>query len=256
MDYPLNNQNIQNNLSYHDKVDFHSLNNGDGEEIDLFDLIFFLWGRIKIIGMATLVSAIVFLGVAAFLITPKYKSTAKLYAVSSKDSVVDISDLSIGTALTKDYEELILSYPVLNSVIKKLNLDMTTKQLAKMITITNPTDTRILNIAVIDKDPEEACMIANTIVDASIKYLPKTMSTNAPNIAQRARIDRKKVSPSYIKFTLIGFILGLVGSAGFFVVQYIRDDSISSAEDLEKYFGVAPLTVIPEDESNKEKGGK
>ena len=58
-------------------------------------------------------------------IQPTYQSTSKLYVVStSDDSVVNLNDLNLGTSLTSDYEELMLSYPVLNRVIEKLNLDM------------------------------------------------------------------------------------------------------------------------------------
>ena len=33
---------------------------------------------------------------------------------------------------------------------------------------------------------------------------------------------------------------------GFFTILYITDDTLNSAEDVEKAFGVMPLTVIPE----------
>ena len=69
-----------------------------------------------------------------FLVRPTYKSTAKMYVVSaSKNSVVDLDALNIGTSLTADYEQLMLSYPVLEQVINKLNLDMDSDTLAKMI---------------------------------------------------------------------------------------------------------------------------
>jgi len=47
---------------------------------------------------------------------------------------------------------LMLSYPVLEQVINKLNLDMDSDTLAKMITLENPTDTRILNINVVSTE--------------------------------------------------------------------------------------------------------
>ena len=52
-----------------------------------------------------------------FRIAPTYTSVAKMYIVSaSDDSVVDLTDLNIGKALTLDYEDLMLSYPVLDQV--------------------------------------------------------------------------------------------------------------------------------------------
>ena len=58
------------------------------------------------------IGAVLFNAFAYFLIKPTYQSTAKLYVVSaSDDSIVNLQDLNIGSSLTKDYEDLILSYP-------------------------------------------------------------------------------------------------------------------------------------------------
>ena len=182
-----------------------------------------------------------------FLVRPTYQSTAKMYVVSaSKNSVVDLDALNIGTSLTSDYEQLMLSYPVLEQVINKLNLDMTSEELAKMITLENPQDTRILNINVISTDPKKARDIANTLMDISVDYLPKTMSTNAPNVAQKAKIADRKAGPSYTKYTMIGALAGAFLYCMYIVVKYLMDDTIHTAEDMEKYFDIVPLAVIPD----------
>ena len=49
-----------------------------------------------------------------------------------------------------------------------------------------------------------------------------------------------------MKYTMIGAILGLILMAGVLIVQYLMDDTIHTAEDMEKYFGLVPLTTIPE----------
>lgn len=182
-----------------------------------------------------------------FLVRPTYKSTAKMYVVSaSKNSVVDLDALNIGTSLTADYEQLMLSYPVLEQVINKLNLDMDSDTLAKMITLENPTDTRILNINVVSTDPKNARDIANTLMDVSVDYLPKTMSTNAPNVAQKAKLADHKDSPSYTKYTIIGALAGAFLYCMYLVVKYLMDDTIHTADDMEKYFDIVPLAVIPD----------
>ena len=182
-----------------------------------------------------------------FLVRPTYKSTAKMYVVSaSKNSVVDLDALNIGTSLPAEYEQLMLSYPVLEQVINKLNLDMDSDTLAKMITLENPTDTRILNINVVSTDPKSARDIANTLMDVSVDYLPKTMSTNAPNVAQKAKLADHKDGPSYTKYTMIGALAGAFLYCMYLVVKYLMDDTIHTADDMEKYFDIVPLAVIPD----------
>ena len=216
-------------------------------EIDLIDLARALLDKIHYIVLCFLIGAVIMNAYSYFLVRPTYKSTAKMYVVSaSKNSVVDLDALNIGTSLTADYEQLMLSYPVLEQVINKLNLDMDSDTLAKMITLENPTDTRILNINVVSTDPKSARDIANTLMDVSVDYLPKTMSTNAPNVAQKAKLADHKDGPSYTKYTMIGALAGAFLYCMYLVVKYLMDDTIHTADDMEKYFDIVPLAVIPD----------
>ena len=214
-------------------------------EIDLIDLAWALLDKIHYIVLCFLIGAVIMNAYSYFLVRPTYKSTAKMYVVSaSKNSVVDLDALNIGTSLTADYEQLMLSYPVLEQVINKLNLDMDSDTLAKMITLENPTDTRILNINVVSTDPKNARDIANTLMDVSVDYLPKTMSTNAPNVAQKAKLADHKDGPSYTKYTMIGALAGAFLYCMYLVVKYLMDDTIHTADDMEKYFDIVLLAVI------------
>ena len=201
--------------------------NDDGE-IDLAELFFALLDKLHYIIFFLLLGAIIMNAYSFFHIAPTYQSIAKMYIVSaSDDSVVNLSDLNIGTSLTADYEELMLSYP-------------------QMIKITNPSDTRILEVTVTSTDPELSRDIANTMVSVSINYLPKTMSTEEPNIAQDARAALAKSGPSYTKYTLMGAMLGALLCCAFIIMRYLMDDTLRTAEDVEKYFGIVPLTEIPD----------
>ena len=225
----------------------------DEAEIDLVEIGQTLLDKLHYIVLSFLIGAVLFNAISYFCIEPTYKSTAKMYVVSaSKNSVVDLDALNIGTSLTADYEQLMLSYPVLEQVINKLNLDMDSDELAKMITLDNPQDTRILNIDVISTDPKEARDIANTLMEISVDYLPKTMSTNAPNMAQKAKLPDIQDGPSYMKFTLIGAFLGAFLYCLYIVIKYLMDDTIHTAEDMEKYFDIVPLAVIPDIEALQE----
>lgn len=212
-------------------------------EIDLIDLAWALLDKIHYIVLCFLIGAVIMNAYSYFLVRPTYKSTAKMYVVSaSKNSVVDLDALNIGTSLIADYEQLMLSYPVLEQVINKLNLDMDSDTLAKMITLENPTDTRILNINVVSTDPKSARDIANTLMDVSVDYL----STNAPNVAQKAKLADHKDGPSYTKYTMIGALAGAFLYCMYLVVKYLMDDTIHTADDMEKYFDIVPLAVIPD----------
>ncbi len=220
--------------------------------IDLVDLFYHLWDKVWYIILYCLFFATIFNAISYFMIAPTYETTAKLYVVSnenSEDNAANITDLNTGTILINDYQEMILSWQVLEQVIEELNLDIDYEELSEMIEITNPDNTRILNLTVTSKDPQEAQNIANSLAIVCRDYLPEKMGTTELNIAQEADLPLKKAGPSCGKFTLIGAFLGILGSAGVFIIEYIMDDTIRSDEDMEKYFGLTPLTSIPEDKN-------
>lgn len=215
-------------------------------EIDLLELALMLLDQIHYIILCFLLGALLVNAYSYFFIHPTYQSTASLYIVSaSGGSVVDLTDLNIGTNLKNDYQELIMSYPVLDRVSEELNLGLDTQAMSRLISITNPTDTRILKLTATAESPELARDIANTLADVAVEFLPDTMSTDPPNIAQRARLATRKAGPSYIKLTAIGGLLGAMACCAWFVMNYLLDDTIRSSADLEKYFGAVPLATIP-----------
>ena len=158
-------------------------------EIDLLDLAYMLLDNWYYLLICLLAGSLLLNAYSFFCIQPTYQSTSKLYIVStSDDSVVNLNDLNLGTSLTSDYEELMLSYPVLNRVIEKLDLDMDYNQLKQLYTLNNPTDTRVLQITATTTDPQLSMDLAETMAVEAVSYLPDTMSTKAPNIAQHAKL--------------------------------------------------------------------
>ena len=241
-----------NNNNYKDK--------DDEITIDLKEIAYVLMEKLHYIVMFLLVGAVVFNMYSYFLIKPTYTSTSRLYVVSAtKDSVVNFSDLSVGTNLTKDYVELLLSYPVLDKVSEKIEKDydykISSESLQKMISLENPEDTRILNINVTTTDPKVSKTIANALADEAVEYIPDTMGTFKPNIAQVAREAKIKTGPSYLKYTAIGALLGTLLCMAWFIFKDLSDDTIKTKEDIEKYFGMTPLAVLPYVEEVEESEG-
>ena len=216
-------------------------------EIDLLDLLSFYWARKWLIIAAFLTGAIIVGLVTFYLITPRYTATSKLYMVSaSSDSIVDLTDLNIGTSLSTDYEQLLQVRPIFEEVIEKEKLPYTYEELLGMVTISTITDTRILTISVESTKPDEAMRIANRLANLATTELPRLMDTSKPNVAEEAILPEEKSSPSLSKNVVIGALVGMVLVLVVLTFFYMTDDTMKSAEDVEKEFGIMPLTVIPE----------
>lgn len=221
-------------------------------EIDLLELFQYFRSQILILIIALLVGGVAAGAITHFLITPKYQATSKLYVVSaSNNKIVDLNDLNIGTSLSEDYTELIKIRPILEDVIKDCNLDYEYEELLGMLTIAPVGETRILAITVESTSAKEAMTIANSVAATAVTYLPKLMETTAPNIAEKAVLPEGPCSPNLVKNTAIGAIGMLVLVMAVLTVLFLMDDTMRSAEEVEKAFGVMPLTVIPEGDIEK-----
>lgn len=228
-------------------MDNMTVMDNDAIEIDLYELFRAYIDNIKYILIAFLVGAVLLFGVSYFVIDPTYQSTAKMYVVSSSgSSYIDISDLNLGDQLTADYESLIVGRPVLSQVIDNLKLKMSENDLKGMLTITNPSDTRIIEITATSKDPREAGRIANEVMNVAIDYLPETMDTVSPNVAEEALAIGTKAGPSYVKNTALGAIIGILFALIVITIRFLRDDTIKTEEDVESMFGLTVLTTVPD----------
>ena len=206
------------------------------QEIDLVEIGYLLLQHLTEIVACLIGGALVAVLFTRFMIAPKYTSTARMYVVSGgANSVVDLTSLQIGKSLTGDYTEL-----------------------AKEISISNPSDTRILDITVTDTDPQLAADIANTLSTKAKQYIPRVMNTETPNVFEEGIVPTKKSSPSTTKNGLLGGLLLSVCYMGFLIVKHITNDSFVTPEDVQKAFGVQPLAAIPESKKTKKskKGGK
>lgn len=229
----------------------------DAVEIDLVELFYYLRHKLAWLILAVILGGIIAGAISYYLITPKYEATAKVYMVSaSSDSLINLSDLNLGTSLSEDYEEMLRIRPIYETITEELELDYTYEEFLKLIDISTVGNTRVLQITVETKDPEESKNIANLLADNAESYLPDLMETAEPNVAEYAILPEEPSSPNIPMNTLIGAVIGLVLLGGSFTVKFVMDDTLKTAEDVEHAFGIMPLTVIPESDSKGLKSKK
>lgn len=219
----------------------------DQDIIDLADLFGFYVSRLPILIAAVLLGAAAAGLVTKFLIPNKFTATSRMYMVSaSSDSVVNLADLNIGTSLSNDYVELMKTRPVVEGVIAELGLDYSYEQVLGMISLSVVSNTRIVKISVTSTNPREAMEIANQMAKTAKVELPKVMEAPTPTIAELAVLPTRRSSPSLVKNVALGAAGLLLITIAVLTVVYVRDDTIKTSEDLEKAFGILPLSVIPE----------
>ena len=214
-------------------------------EIDLGELFHVIWSKIWIIIAVTVVCAAIIGNVTYFLIDPTYTASSTVYLLPRESEAMSQVEMQIGTQMTNDAAKLAKSKSVIEPVLKDLKLQMDYEELAKKISVDNPTDTRLIDISVRDADPQMAADISNALADSLCEQVATIMKTDRPTIAERAVAPDKPSAPSMKKNVVIAALLGLFATMAVIVIQYILDDSIKTAEDVEKYLQLNTLASIP-----------
>ena len=155
---------------------------------------------------------------------------------------------------------MITSRPVLEEVIEKQKLSLSYNQLKSMIRVSNPADTRILNMSVSDTDPVRAKAILDAVAKASSDYIGDIMEMIPPKIIENGVVPDNPTSPNIKKNAALGGLALSAAVCGFITLQVIMNDTIRSEEDVSRYLGISVLAVIPEnnieEKDNPEKGSE
>lgn len=226
--------------------------NNEELQIDLLELLFAFKKKLWMIVLAMVVGG---LGTGIYskvVLTPVYTSTAMVYVLSKETTLTSLADLQIGSQLTKDYQVIVTSRPVLQQVIENQGLDMTYDQLKRQISISNPTDTRILSLTVSDSDPVRAKAVADEVAKVSSDYIGDIMEMVPPKIIEEGVVALTPTSPSIRKNAVLGGMAFAVAVCGVITLQVVMNDTVRSEEDVEKYLNLTVLASIPDDSSQEE----
>lgn len=220
-------------------------------EIDVLSLLRTIWRKKFLILLTAILTTGLAFAYSAFLATPQYDSTTRLYVVNqSSDNGAGITnqDLQAGSFLVKDYKEIILSQDVLKNVTTTLGI---TDDIKEKITVNIPVDTRILSITVRDSDPNQAATIANTLRDEAAKKIIEVTKVSDVTTLEAALPAEKPSTPQTKRNLVLGFIVGAFLATALVLVLEVLDDRVKRPQDIEEGLGMTLLGVVPQAEKLK-----
>lgn len=215
-------------------------------EIDVLSLLRTIWRKKFLILLTAILTTGLAFAYSAFLLTPQYDSTTRLYVVTqSSDNGVGITnqDLQAGSFLVKDYKEIILSQDVLKNVTTTLGI---TDDIKEKITVNIPVDTRILSITVRDSDPDQAATIANTLRDEAAKKIIEVTKVSDVTTLEAAMPAENPSTPQTKRNLVLGFIVGAFLATALVLVLEVLDDRVKRPQDIEEGLGMTLLGVVPQ----------
>ncbi len=189
-----------------------------------------------------------FAAVLSFAATPQYVATAEVFLSVKVGGTA--AQLSRATTYSQDlartYAELATSRTVLEPVIRALRLDLTTDQVAAMVTARAPVREVVVEIAVRDSSPGRATALANAVAT----QLSRVGAELAPQVSDRSLpVQANTVTPAVVPTFAVyprkalnlalGLVLGLLAG----VVLAVAVDA--HAARMAGGHGIAELAAAP-----------
>lgn len=219
------------------------------ETIDLRELFKIIKRKIWMIVLIGLIFGILSGVVSVFFITPMYQSSTTLIVnkenSNSETQLSNSDDINYVQKLAYTYSEIITSRAVLGKTISQLGLDISYKKLASCVTVTNITNTQIIKVDVLYKDPKTAREICDTIPAVFDKEIQRIMKVSGVEVIDKAIVSSSPVKPNKIKNVILASAFGVLLGICIAIVQSLMDTKIKTSSDIKEHLDIPVLGIIP-----------
>ena len=209
-----------------------------------------------------------------FVIHPQYSSSAALLVNRKQDgdqAGVQYADQQADVQIINTYKDIITRPIILNMVVNNLtkphkeqiqaaapaqpskyklvaakydDTDLTADSVAKMISISNQTNSQVFSVNVKSGDAKMSKDIANTIAEVFKDKVASIMSVSNVSIVSKAMTNSKPVAPNIKLITLAGFLLGVFAGFAWGIIKELTDRTVKDLEFLTDELKLTNLGVI------------
>lgn len=220
------------------------------EEINIIPLLKAILKKWWLIALAGLLLGGIAFGAARLILKPTYRSGFTAYVnnqqnQSSRESVT-ASDVNASKQILETYIRIVGSNRVLTAAAKSINMDLPFSQLSKMVSAEAQGETEIIYVYVTAKDPDTAYELADAIAKVSPSHMADIVEGSSMKIIDYPVLKTERTGPNYLKYAIIGFLLGALIIVIKTIIEYFKDDKVRDEQELETRFGIPILGVIPD----------
>ncbi len=220
-------------------------------------IINILLSRLKFIILSTLVVGMLFFLYTQIIITPSYSTSAMIYIQNYNSSSDKSNNQSASVDGSNQQAQKIYSSDISGSS-NLANICVTLFQNSDEImtlyddcsvTIAVNQDTFFITITVDGKDPHKCATVANNISQEAQNVFHDHFDYGQIGVIRTAKVPQSPYAPSKFKNTLIGLVVGLVGSCLISILLELIDTTIKPDDDLQKIYGIPVFADIPDFET-------
>ena len=233
------------------------------KDFTLVALLKLMSKRWWIILLVSITVAVLTFGYYSVFVDPTYKSTAIIITSNGGISETDedapdsikSSDLASSFNLVPTYVTILKTDEPYNRVAALSGVNYTAEQLKGKITVSQRSEKElVIDVTVVDKDPEKARMIADCFIEEGSKWISESLNGGYAKPLQYAKRGVKNY-PQPTVYAIIAFVLSAVLTVLVLIVISMFDRSIKNEDDFKSSYKYPVLGVVP-DYADAAKGDK
>lgn len=225
------------------------------EGITLSELFQIVWKNITLVILVTLWVTIIGVIYTFVVVEPTYTAEASIMVQTdvSSSAPSEQSAIQVALALIPTYQDFMVSRKVLSSVVNDVSglpANYSLTALKNSFTISRSTNSLVIYIKVVHKDPALAMEIANQLVENSIQ-IADNEETDYRSLKDKLRIVDLAVQPTTPTApnkplnVIISFLLGGILSFGIIFIKELFNNKFQSSSEMEKYLGINVIAAVP-----------
>ena len=218
------------------------------ETISLQEIVKIIRKRLLLIIILIVTAIGISAGINFYVLTPIYQAQTQILVNqnSNPEEAYSWQTTETDLRLINTYNEIITSPVILTPVIEALELDITPEQLSSQISVSNKSDSKVVNISVVDSNPLQAVEISNTVAEVFKEQIPKLMSVDNITIISIAKLSEtpSPVKPNKILNLAIATVIGLMLGVGVAFLLEISDKKLRDERDINEILGLPVMGVI------------
>ncbi len=229
------------------------------DEISIKDLVSLFAPKLWLIVVCAVVLAMIMGGYSLFVKSDTYTSEASLMVSMRNSSSISASDIALSSMVIENLEVVLFSRDFLeivaddintNETYAKQNWNITPGSLKRAIVFTPNGETSTFDLTITTSSNLLSYVIANTVIehvmgDTLAKFLPSAYSAIIMTRIESPLPTTSKNDKGVLTNTLVGFLVGAVGSMAVVYVSAMFDVVIHDRKKLEDNFDLPILGVIP-----------
>ena len=216
------------------------------EEINIKELLTYIKEKLWIVGIVLVLSITTSIIYTQVIKKPIYKSSTTYVLISdSSNEGITTTEVTLNEKLIATYKEIIKSRNILEKVIKKLELDMTTQELAKNISVEQVSTSSMIKITVSNNDPNTAQKIAETIGYEFSKEIESLYKISNLGLVDKALVPSVASNSSNAKEMIMINGGALALSVMIIFMLFYFDNTVKDSEQVQEKTNLPVLGSVP-----------